>query len=526
MAVVAHSDRWLTQPIFTLFAAVAARQPDAIAIDDGNIRLSYAEVAERVIALGAVIAARTQPGALVALVLPQCAAQPVAVLAVLAAGRVCLPLDTHAPAAHNAAILANSRAQAVLGANMDAAAADLAEILVGPDGAPVAGGASGWQPCPAAADAPAWVIYTSGSTGVPKGIVLSQMAMTHQVLRDIDSCGLTATDRYIAPLSPATISPLRRLCAALTTGGTLHVLDMHVAGLGGLLARLRDQRITIAAIFPSLLRAMVGLAGARDACRSLRVLRVGGEALDWAQVAALRAMLPADCTILFTYGSTEISPVLEHPIGAGPHPAAAYPTIGPVPGGWPMPGCELRLLGPDGAPMAPGEAGEVVIRSRFAAMGHWVTGACVPGPFTPDPDAPGWTVFHTGDVMCVGADGGYVFLGRVDRQVKIRGHRIEPAETEAFLRRQGGVVDAAVIAHGPADAAILLAFVVLDAGAVAATLLDALRAAMRADLAPPQRPSRVLAINQIPYLTSFKPDFAALQRRAAAAGYSPKPSSR
>lgn len=523
-AAIAHSEDWLDRPLFDLFADAAARYPGKVALADGALSLRYAEVMERVMALGAEIAARTDAGAPVAVLMPHVAAQPVAVMACLAAGRVCLPLDAGAPAARNAAVLATSGAQAVVMLEGDRAilsGLDLAPIIVRGDGMPAGAMqvrvmAGHWAASPAPVTAPALVLFTSGSSGTPKGIVLSQQAMTHQVLLDIQSCGLTMEDRYLAPLSPGTISPLRRLCAAWVTGGTLHVVDVHRAGLGGVLACLRDQRITVGAIFPSLLRAMVTLPVARAAFQALRVLRVGGEALDWDEVAVLRAVLTDRCLILFAYGSTEMSPMLEHRIGAGPHPQA-----GPVPSGWEMPRCDLTLVGPDGGPVARGLPGEAVVRSRYMASGHWVNGQCVPGPFRPDPAASAWRIFHTGDLLRQRPDGAYDFMGRADRQVKIRGARVEPAETEAFLRRQPGVADAAVIAHGVGDAMNLLAFVMPADGALLAqsdpVLPRALRAAMAANLPAHQRPGRLLLIARIPYLPSFKPDLAALRARVASA---------
>ena len=518
-ATIAHSEDWLDRPLFDLFADAAARYPDKVALVDGPLALSYADVAARVSALAAEIATCTAAGAAVAVLLPHVAAQPVAVMACLAAGRVCLPLDAGAPAARNAAVLATSGACAVVmlaDGHAVPFGGDLAPIIVRADGMPVRVGVERWSACPASVRAPALVLFTSGSSGTPKGIVLNQQAMTHQVLLDIGSCGLTPEDRYLAPLSPGTISPLRRLCAAWATGGTLHIVDVHRTGLGGVLACLRDQRITIGAIFPSLLRAMVTLPAARAAFQALRVLRVGGEALDWAEVNALRPVLVETCLILFTYGSTEMSPVLEHRIGPGPHPQA-----GPVPSGWEMPRCDLALVAPDGTPVSRGEAGEAVLRSRFMASGHWEGGCCVPGPFRPDPAAPAWRVFHTGDLLRQRPDGAYDFMGRADQQVKIRGARVEPAETEAFLRRQDAVADAAVIAHGVGDAANLLAFVVPADRALLAqsdpALPRLLRAAMAANLPAHQRPGRLLLIDRIPYLPSFKPDLAALRAQAAQA---------
>lgn len=499
---------WLTRPIFDLFRETACRDPNHVALDDGKHRLTYADLLNRSLRLATVIAHETPENGLVGILLPHDIRQPVAVLACLASGRPCLLLDTNTPATHMGSIIANAIAKSVIlptsGPGSDVTLPQtVAPIPVSSDGEVTQ--AYPLDVSTASPLVPAFVLYTSGSTGQPKGIVLSQQAMLYHVIGDITSCCLTSADRFMAPFSPATISPLRRLLAALLIGGTLHLLDLHKVGFGGAFARLQHARITIAALFPSILRAIVQQPVAKDAFRSLRVLRVGGEDLDWRDVAALRAVLPDDCIILFAYGSTELPPVVEHPIGRGPHPAA-----GRVPSGWPVPGSILTLIDEAGIPVPPGEPGEVVARSRYLALGHWVDGECRSGPMLSDPTDPTVRIFHTGDLLRLLPDGAYEFIGRLDRQVKIRGNRVEPAETEAMLRRIPGVADAAVIAHFSGDQASLIAFI-LPLNPRPSNLLALIRAMVGQHLAAPLRPSRVVFIEAIPYLPNFKLDLAALR---------------
>jgi len=497
----------LERGLFAHFLDAAERWPDAVALDDGALRLSYAETQARALALAARIAAVSVPGTAVAALLPQAPVWPIAVLACLAAGCVYLPLDTEAPAAHNAAILARARAGVVIAlddCDTGVLPPDIRCISMHADGRTVdAPPAPSPLPMEAAVAAPAFVIHTSGSTGVAKGIVLSQLAMLHQVRSDIASCGLRVGEHYAAPMSPATISPLRRLLAALLTGGTLLLFELRRVGIKECFARLRDGEITMAALFPSLLRAMADLPGARDAFRRLRVLRVGGEAAGWEDIAAWRAVLPADCLILFAYGSTELSPVLEFPIRG-----ADTSGVGPVPAGWIVDGCTLALQDADGRTVKPGDAGEAVLRSRYLALGLWQDGRCVPGPFVPDPADAGYRVYRTGDWLRRLPDGSYVFLGRLDAQAKIRGHLVEPGATEAFLGGRPEIRDAAVLVLGSGDDAQLAAFVVPATDGWEATL----RTAMSDELVAHQRPSRLVAVPVIPRLPSSKPDLDALRR--------------
>lgn len=498
------------------FQHVASRHSGKTAIDDGEIRLTYADAAHRVAILATNIAHIGRPGSVVAILLPAIAAQPIAVLATLTAGYVCLLLDPEAPVTHNRTVLADSGVAGVITLDLELSAqistqVETAPIVVRPDGAiahPEGNdNIEDTPPTPTSVLAPAFILPTSGSTGTPKCIVLSQQAMLHQVVQDISSCTLTEADRYIAPMSPATASPLRRLCSALLTGGSLHLLDLRRSGLRTLLFRLKRDRITVAALFPSLIRTIIELPDVQTAFASLRVLRVGGEGLDFADLRRLRAVLPTGCVVLFAYGSTEISPICEYPISSDPMPAS-----GPVPCGRVVEGCRIQLIGADGLPVPDGTPGEVVVNSSFIAQGIWSGGRYAPGPFEQSPDTPEERTFRTGDILRRREDGAYEFVGRVDRQAKVRGHRVEPSATEAYLRGLPTVEDAVVVVSGEGDRAELVAFIVPASNVdQAEKLAREVRAAAREDLTVYQRPDRVLTIASLPRLASSKPDMAALR---------------
>jgi thioesterase domain-containing protein/acyl carrier protein len=156
----------------------------------------------------------------------------------------------------------------------------------------------------------------------------------------------------------------------------------------------------------------------------------------------------------------------------------------------------------------------LVIRSRYAALGEWQGGKLVPGRFRADPTDSLLQTLCTGDLVRVRPDGVVVVVGRKDRQVKIRGMRVEPYEIENVLRRSPNVLDAAVVAHHDGERVALVAFVVLrpekNQDAIAA-----LRARLRAVLPAHMQPARIVPIDALPLLPGYKVDVDALLARDA-----------
>ena len=485
----------LDTPVFALFRATAEAHADRIAIDDGTARLTYGETLAAATALAQRLAAATAPGALVGILLPSSANFPVAMLACLAAGRMFVPLDAHYPRAWLAGVIADAGLSAVIGRFDDAAdlvpagvtRIDLAQRVAAPSANLV----------PVAVDAPAFVLFTSGSTGKPKGIVNSQRALLRRVQQYVEASKIDETDRFLPLSSECTIAGLRERLTALLTGATLHLIDVQRAGARAILDRLRDDAITMVYGVPALLRTLMQL-GEANAPPSLRNLRIGGDAVLWSDVDALREWLPADCRIQLGYSSTE-APIMQWFVPKD------FPRDGArIPLGYPLAGNALAIVGEDGAPVGAGEEGELVLRSPYLALGRWVAGRVDATDFPTDPNDPACRIQATGDLARLRADGMIDLVGRKDRQIKIRGQRVEPAELEAALRRAPGICDAAVFPRRVGQAWWLIAYVVgrIDADKLKASLRDELPAALQ--------PQRVHAVDAIPRLASAKLDMTAL----------------
>lgn len=492
--------RNLETPIYTLFERAALRFPDNLAVADSETHLTYSEMLGCVRSLAARIVAKTAPGELVGILLPTSAEFPVAMLACLAAGRPFVPLDLHYPRAWLVDVMDDACMSAVIGHFADAETADLVPPAVKKIELDNIATDTPFAPMPLGPDEPAIVIYTSGSTGRPKGIVNSQRNLLRRVEQYVNAAHINEDDRFMPFSSACTIAGLRERFSALLTGASLYQLDVQRTGVRQILAGLQDAKITVIYAVPALLRSLMG---EESAPQFLRVVRVGGDAVLWSDVEALRKWLPQTCLIELGYSSTE-APIMQWFVPRD------FPAEGArVPIGYALEGNTLGILDEDGRPA---EEGELVVRSPYVALGRWIDGRCVADRFEPDPEDASCRVLLTGDLVRLREDGLIDMIGRKDRQVKIRGFRVEPGEIEAVLRRRACVLDAAVLPRKTGANTILVAYVV---GRGAECDEQSLRAYMKDALPPHLQPQRLYLCDDIPRLPSAKLDMKALEARDA-----------
>lgn len=517
---LAEHDAAFERPLFDVFAEVAARQPDHLAVDDGAARLTYAGLRDRALALGARLAALVPADGLVGVLVPTGALYPVAWLACLAARRAFLPLDPSAPPMRNQAIVAEAGLAAAI---VPSATADFAAWL--PAGLPRVPMTAepGPEPAPLPSGLPpasvGLVLLTSGSTGRPKGVALHERSHLRKAMSFRAFCKLGPDDRLLSLNPPSTAAGASDTFAALVSGASLFPADLKRDGLGRVLTLLRDGGMTVCAAVPAVERAILATDGAARALSHLRILRLNGDTVTGSDIAALAPLLAPTARILLRFGMTESGTTLAQRL-IDPH---APVEAGRLAVGAPLPGQRVSVEDADGNPVAPGEQGELVVRGRYVALGHWVAGRLDATAFPADPSDPDSRRYRSGDMVLLRPDGMLVPIGRADRQTKINGMRVEPGDTEAALRSLPGVADVVVLVHGDADAPVLLAFVVpfaRDASAApaarnAAQLARGWRSALAALLPPQQVPARIHVVPAIPLLPSLKPDLAVLRALAA-----------
>ena len=395
-----------------LFEAQVVRTPGAVAVESGDVRLSYAELddwsgrfARWLVAQG------VGPEKLVAVALPRSVELVVAILGVHKAGAAYLPVDSSYPAERIAFMLDDAVPVLTI---TDPATVGQADADV-PD-RPV-----GLRPAQAA-----YVIYTSGSTGTPKGVVVSHAGVASLALTQAQRFGVGVDSRVLQFASPSFDASFWELVMALLSGATL-VLPEHEDALPSAPAR----RATHATLPPSALAA-----APPDAFPAGAVLVVAGEACSPDLVerwSAGRRMFNA-------YGPTEstvcVSVSDPLPVGGGV-----------VPIGRPVANTRVHVLDGGLRRVPVGVVGELYVAGAGLARGYLNRPGLTGSRFVASPFGDGERLYRTGDLVRWGADGQLVFVGRVDDQVKVRGFRVEPGEVEAVLAGHQAVRQAAVVAR-------------------------------------------------------------------------------
>jgi acyl-coenzyme A synthetase/AMP-(fatty) acid ligase/thioesterase domain-containing protein/acyl carrier protein len=479
----AFPDEAKSRPIAELLEAVVRRHPERVALINADTSVTYAEMWREVGGWAEFIAGATAPGDLVGIRATVSSRVPIAMLACLAAGRPFLAIDPDYPPELVARVVDDARPALLLELDQPRVAS------------------LNWHPACLAADAPACVVFTSGSTGQPKGIVNSQRNLLQRVSQSINAAHIGSDDRFLslAPLSG--IVGVRDLVTALLAGACICLLDTQKAGAREILRVIDEQRISILFAFPALLRSVVESHQAR-AGEHLRLVRVGGDTTLWSDIALLRDWLPPGALIQLVYAATE-APMMQWFVGqSAPEDDARIPI------GYPLPGNGLAIVDEHGAATRAGQAGELLVRSSYVALGTWTQGCCVADPLPVDVGDCGMRIFKTGDLVRRRADGLIDRIGRKDRQVKIRGVRVELDGVEASIRRHAGVRDVAVLARSD-DGTRLVAYVAPHAAA-GDDFLGEVEAMMRRTVAPPMRPWRYYE-TPIPRLPNSKLDGLALR---------------
>ncbi|MDM8083677.1 amino acid adenylation domain-containing protein [Cellulomonas cellasea] len=488
----------------------AAAQPDAVSV---RFRERAVTTAELTAMAGGIQAALEQAGAgpehVVALTLPRGVEIVAAIIACLSAGAAYLPLDPALPPARMRALLDDAGVGLVVAARGSEAARLAAEAgltVVDPADARPARLAPRAVPGAAAA----YVIHTSGSTGRPKGVVLTRDAL------DTHFDGLR-TGRH-AELVERLRAREGRSCVVAVHSASFSfdtsLIQLHWAFAGHELVVLDEDERRDPALFTARARAadvidvapvlaeQLVAAGIADGVRPLPEILLGGEAVAPELWTALRER--ADRTrSLNLYGPTEAT---VDALGAVVADSEA-PLIGA-----PVAGVTATILDPWLRPAPRGVAGELYLSGGQLARGYLGRPGLTAASFVAGPD--GTRRYRTGDLVRAGADDQVEHLGRLDDQVKIAGHRIEPGEVEAALREIPGVAQAAAYADVPGPVASRLLAAVTGAGITA----DEVRRAVAQLLPQHLTPSQVLVLDALPVTTSGKVDRPALRDLAAQLG--------
>jgi amino acid adenylation domain-containing protein len=442
-----------------LLSAAAKRAASGIALIDGERELTYGELDARSDRLAATLRERgVQPGDRVGLLLEKSLEAVIGIYGVLKTGAVYVPLDDQAPVhrlayiADNAGIgcLISSEARASVCRGLLGEGVAL-ETVIGVAGERGGGQGPEWlhwaavegsatEPGPWASDpeALAYILYTSGSTGEPKGVMLSHANGRAFVDWAADEVGVSAEDRLSSHAPFHFDLSTFDLFAAARAAATVVLVPRDLSIFPVMLARfIAEQSITIWYSVPSALTALV-LRGELDSTQLPRLHTVifAGEVFPAKYLQRLMELVPAARYLNF-FGPTETNVCTWYEVP--PHGSLE----GDLPIGTPLPCVDARIVGEDGAAVADGEQGELVIGGSTVMHGYWHDPGKTAGALSTEG---GQRFYRTGDLVRRRADGELLFAGRRDNQIKTRGYRVELGEIEAALNAIDVVVEAVVIA--------------------------------------------------------------------------------
>lgn len=502
--------------VHEMFDRQVKRKPNALAVICGNEQLSYGELDERARQLAAYL---RQLGvgteSRVAICMRRTVSLVVAVLGVLKSGAAYLPLDPSFPQKRLNFMIEDASAEILL-------TEESLHLAFEAPGAKVIRLDTDWLKIvgvndPQSIDAnrvdpenSAYLIYTSGSTGNPKAVLIEHRQLANYVHSVVERLELESVNGMGNVSTLATDLGNTAIFSSLCSGGCLHLVPQALVNDAGLFwAYVERHKIEALKIVPSHLALLLEDADEQRLV-SLNLLVLGGEAAEWELIDRVRKLNPR-CRVFNHYGPTETTiGVLTYNVREA-EPAGESTAI---PLGKSLRNVTAYVLDARMRLVNVGMAGELYIGGAAVGRGYFGRADLTAERFVPNPfdlARGGGRLYRTGDMARFRADGNIEFLGRLDNQVKIRGHRVELGEIEAALR-QYPTVRAAVVRNGVGSSpgGSLTGYVVLENNSDEQDLGPALRHFLEDRLLQHMIPSAFVILDRLPLTASGKIDFASL----------------
>ena len=494
-------------PVVRLVEARAAERPEALAVASPERQIRYGQLDAFANRLARVLAAAgVGRETLAALALPRSPELVVAALATWKAGGAYVPLDPTLPDERLLFMLEDAGVRALVATHADAErlSGPWETIAIDADALHIAS-----QPAtPFVADVSpqdlAYVIYTSGTTGRPKGVEIRHESLSNLVGWHLRAFDLSSADRATQLAGVGFDAAVWEIWPALAAGASLHLPDDVTRVTPELLREwLVASRITVSFLPTPLAEAVLALDWPEET--ALRVLLTGADTLHRYAPAGLPFVL------VNNYGPTEAAVVATSGV------VPVEPDAGPLPSiGSPIDGTFVRLLDERLEDVADGEAGELCIGGVCLARGYRARELLTSEKFIADPLAPGGRLYRTGDLARRLPDGRYSFLGRLDGQLKVRGHRIESDELVSLLNGHPAVAASAVDVRrigGDESEPTLVAWIVPAPGCLPAA--DDLMERLSASVPSAVLPETWVRLDALPLTPNGKLDRAALPAPAS-----------
>jgi amino acid adenylation domain-containing protein len=494
----------IEQSIAARFEKIARLYPDRTAVKMGQQRLTYDELNRAANRLArAILALRGEGNEPVVLLFEPGIRPIVAILGLLKAGKIYVPLDPSFPRDRIRTILEdcdsklfvtdrrgstflNQRGESGVEA-LDIEAIDSAI----PDGD---------LRLPLPPDLRASIMYTSGSTGRPKGVVQNHLGILHRAMVYTNMLHVCASDRLTLLHSCSFGSSIHHLFSSLLNGAALFPFEARVDGGISLARWLKQEEMTIYHSVPSLFRQCMEAVTGHETFSALRAISLTGASISAQDVALYKKHFPESCVLVHLMGATEAGWIRRYFIDH-----AGSVEHGTVPVGFPIEDKAVLLLNDEGVETEQGEAGEIAIRSRYLAVGYWNRPDLTREKFVAPPDAADEQIYLTGDMGRLSVDGCLSHLGRKDFLVKVRGFRVEMGEIESAISALAQVKEAVVVAADDGnEEKRLLAYVVPERDAQVSS--TSLRRLLKDELPDYMIPQTFVTLAALPLTANGKID--------------------
>lgn len=482
--------------------------PFRTALKTGDARLTYESLnrtANRI--AWSILKLRGQRNEPVAIFLDQGASLISAIFGVLKAGKSYVALDTSFPSSNNAAIVGHCRPALLLTdsrnhtAALELAGNDSQLLIIDETG----GTASETPALSIPPETTACIIYTSGSTGDPKGVSHSHRNIVHNSMVCAGSLHIASEDRCSLLWSCSFMASVSAIFGTLLNGAALFPFDIKKDGIHELAEWLIREEITIYHSVPTVYRNFLASLEGAETFPELRLIKLSGEPVTRRDVDLCRQYFRKDCIFHVVYGTTETNIIRQF--------FCSHDTpfdSGIVPVGYAVDGMEILVLDEDGGDAGIGSIGEIAVKSPYLALGYYRREELTEASFLPAAGRDrSCRIYKTGDLGRMLPDGCLLHLGRKDRQIKIRGYRVDTGEVEAVLNGFAPIHEAVVEGReDPYGGTSLAAYMVLREGQNL-TAGD-VRNYLKESLPDYMVPARFTFLNALPLTLSGKVDRRAL----------------
>jgi amino acid adenylation domain-containing protein len=497
-------DSDLNRSVIHRFERVARQYSHRLAVKTNEQELTYDELNQSANRLARrIVTAQGTRNEPVAILMNQGAPMIVAILGVLKAGKIYVPLDPSNSTARLESILADCQTRCIVTEDESklryASGTQIINLNDLDDSICTDNLALTLSPETLSA-----IIYTSGSTGVPKGVLEDHKYILRIIRAYSEDIVISPSDKLILLFSLTSNGAHGNLFGALLNGASVHCLDLKKGDMARLVTWLRKERITIYHSSASAFRTFAETLQVEEVFPDVRVVQLSAEPVLPRDVELCRRHFASTCIFINCLATTEVGPFLRYRL------KLATPFVGDVlPVGFPTGGVRVKVVDEGGRDVGPNTTGQLIVQSRYLAIGYWDKPELTATKFLPDPEGADQRLYLTGDLVRMTADGFIFHIGRKDFQVKIRGYRVNTCDVEMVMLTRPDIKQVAVVSQPATSGELYLVAYYVPAQHALTTAAE-LRMYLRERLPDYMVPSAFVKLDALPTAPSGKVDRGAL----------------